>query len=108
MERYSRAHLRCRRATDGTLRLMPAPRLRVLLGEPWQAELPGPGARVQRGARFAIITGARAQTDLPAPVSGTVLASGDAAGDWWVTVQPDAAGDWNDLWSAKAYESACA
>jgi glycine cleavage system H protein len=87
------------------------------LGDIVLVELPGAGAKLEKGKNFGVVESVKSVSDLPSPVSGEVtdvnkeianhpeLINKDPYGKgWMITVKIDKPDDINELLSASEYE----
>jgi len=118
--RYTASHQWVKSDPDGTLSVGITDYAQDQLGDVVFVQQPRPGQRVGRGENCAVVESVKAASDIPAPVTGEIVAVNAALADapqklneepyaaWLYRIKPKAAAELNDLLDAPAYRSAIA
>jgi glycine cleavage system H protein len=115
--RYVASHQWVKAEADGTATVGITDHAQSELGDVVFVQQPGIGRRVQRGESCAVVESVKAASDIPAPVSGEIVAVNAALADapqklneepygaWLFRIKPVAAAELNDLLDAAAYKT---
>jgi glycine cleavage system H protein len=116
--RYTATHQWVRMEPDGTAAVGITDHAQEQLGDVVFVQLPEAGRRVKRGENCAVVESVKAASDIPAPLSGEVVAINAAPGDapeqlnqdpygaWLFRVRPADAAELAALLDAAAYAKA--
>ena len=115
--KYTVSHQWVRAEADGAATVGITDYAQNELGDVVFVQQPEIGRRVQRGESCAVVESVKAASDIPAPVSGEIVAVNAALADapqnlneepyaaWLFRIKPAAAAELNDLLDAAAYKT---
>ena len=118
--RYTASHQWVRTEHDGTLTVGITDYAQEQLGDVVYVQQPETGRRVKRGENCAVVESVKAASDIPAPVSGEIVAVNPALADapqqlneepyaaWLFRIKPADAGELSGLLDAPAYQALAA
>jgi glycine cleavage system H protein len=116
--RYAPSHQWARKEPDGSVAVGITDYAQEQLGDVVFVQQPAAGRKVKRGENCAVVESVKTASDIPAPVSGEIVAVNAALGDapqklneepysaWLFRIKPGDAAELNDLLDASAYQSA--
>ena len=114
---YTASHQWVRREHDGTLTVGITDHAQDQLGDVVYVQQPETGRRVKRGENCAVVESVKAASDIPAPVSGEIVAVNPALADapqklneapyaaWLFRIKPADAAELKELLDATAYKA---
>src|SRR5688572_13750984 len=114
--RYTASHQWVRTEHDGTLTVGITDYAQEQLGDVVYVQQPETGRKVQRGENCAVVESVKAASDIPAPVSGEIVAVNPALADapqklneepyaaWLFRIRPSAPAEIQQLLDATAYK----
>lgn len=115
--KYTATHQWVRAEPDGTLTVGITDYAQDQLGDVVYVQQPETGRRVKRGENCAVVESVKAASDIPAPVSGEIVAVNPALADapqklneepyaaWLFRVRPSEAAELAELMTAAAYKT---
>src|SRR5687767_8644106 len=118
--RYTASHQWVRTEHDGTLTVGITDYAQEQLGDVVYVQQPETGRRVKRGENCAVVESVKAASDIPAPVSGEIVAVNPALADapqqlneepyaaWLFRIKPANAAEIAELLDAAGYTKALA
>jgi len=92
--KYAKSHEWARLEADGTVSIGITDHAQEALGDIVFLELPEAGRTLKAGEECAVVESVKAASDIYAPVSGTVIATNQAAVDAPETINSDAYAAW--------------
>ncbi|HET9405304.1 MAG TPA: glycine cleavage system protein GcvH [Burkholderiales bacterium] len=113
--RYTAEHQWVRMEADGTAAVGITDHAQEQLGDVVFVQLPEAGRKVKRGETCAVVESVKAASDIPAPLSGEIVAVNPAAADapeklnrepyaaWLFRIQPGVKAELTGLLDAEAY-----
>jgi glycine cleavage system H protein len=116
--KYTATHQWVRREADGTLTVGITDHAQDQLGDVVYVQHPEAGRKVKRGENCAVVESVKAASDIPAPVSGEIVAVNAALVDapqklneepyaaWLFRIKPGNAAEIAELLDAAAYTKA--
>jgi glycine cleavage system H protein len=114
--KYTAAHQWVRAERDGALTVGITDHAQEQLGDVVYVQHPETGRKVQRGENCAVVESVKAASDIPAPVSGEIVAVNPALADapqklneepyaaWLFRIRPSAPAEIQQLLDATAYK----
>jgi glycine cleavage system H protein len=117
---YTASHQWVRTGHDGTLTVGITDYAQDQLGDVVYVQQPETGRRVKRGENCAVVESVKAASDIPAPVSGEIVAINPALADapqqlneepyaaWLFRIKPTDTGELDELLDATAYKATTA
>ena len=114
--KYTAAHQWVRSEADGTATVGITFYAQEQLGDVVYVQHPAVGSNVERGAHCAVVESVKAASDIPAPITGQVVAINQAVvdqperlnqdpyGAWLFRIRPSASADLDGLLDARAYK----
>ena len=118
--KYTPSHQWLRAESDGTLTVGITDHAQDQLGDVVYVQQPETGRIVKRGENCAVVESVKAASDIPAPVSGEIVAVNPALGDapqqlneepyaaWLFRIKPADAAEIAELLDAAAYQALAA
>ncbi len=118
--KYTATHQWVRREADGTLTVGITDHAQDQLGDVVYVQHPEKGRKVKRGENCAVVESVKAASDIPAPVSGEIVAVNPALADapqqlnedpyaaWLFRIKPGNAAEIAELLDANAYRQLAA
>jgi glycine cleavage system H protein len=118
--KYAASHQWVKIETDGTLTVGITDHAQDQLGDVVYVQHPEAGRKVKRGENCAVVESVKAASDIPAPVSGEIVAVNSALADapqklneepyaaWLFRIKPGNAAEIAELLDAGAYAKALA
>jgi glycine cleavage system H protein len=118
--KYTASHQWVRAEPDGTLAVGITDHAQDQLGDVVYVQHPETGRRVKRGENCAVVESVKAASDIPAPVSGEIVAVNSAVtdapekvnqdpyGTWLFRIRPGNTAELAELLDAAAYTKALA
>jgi len=115
--RYTASHQWVKMEPDGAATVGITDHAQDQLGDVVFVQQPEPGRRVRRGENCAVVESVKAASDIPAPLSGEIVAVNAAPGDapeqlnqdpygtWLFRIRPDDAAELATLLDATAYSN---
>jgi glycine cleavage system H protein len=115
--KYTPSHQWVRTEADGTLTVGITDHAQEQLGDVVFVQQPEAGRRVKRGENCAVVESVKAASDIPAPVSGEIVAVNAALADapqklneepysaWLFRIKPADAAELEQLLDASAYRA---
>ncbi len=115
--KYTATHQWVRREADGTLTVGITDHAQDQLGDVVYVQHPEAGRKVKRGENCAVVESVKAASDIPAPVSGEIVAVNAALVDapqklneepyaaWLFRMRPTEAAELAELMTAEAYKT---
>jgi glycine cleavage system H protein len=118
--RYTSSHHWVKSESDGSVIVGITAYAQEQLGDVVYVQQPDIGRKVKRGENCAVVESVKAASDIPAPVSGEIVAVNPALVDapqklneapyaaWLFRIRPTDAGELDELLDATAYKAATA